>query len=167
MSNFATLWTVAHQAPLSMGFSRKEYWSGLPCPPPGDLPDPRIEPKTLCLLRWQVGSLPLVPPRKPSRLGWWDLSMDPRTPAFLPWNPRWLQCEAKLGVNNSSSIIYDKNSNHCTVPRSSVEVLCQTPDWFWIMHSQIALMHLVTHWQIVLAGIINHLKLRCKYFIRV
>ena len=38
-------WTVARQAPLSMGFSRKEYWSGLPCPPPGDLPDPGIEPR--------------------------------------------------------------------------------------------------------------------------
>ena len=36
-------WTVAHQATLSMGFSRQEYWSGLPCPPPGDLPNPRIE----------------------------------------------------------------------------------------------------------------------------
>ena len=35
--------TVAHQAPLSMGFSRQEYWSGFPCPPPGDLPDPGIE----------------------------------------------------------------------------------------------------------------------------
>ena len=41
---FATLWTVACQTPLSMGFSRREYWSGLPCPPPGDLPDPAIEP---------------------------------------------------------------------------------------------------------------------------
>ena len=40
-----TLWTVAHQAPLSLGFSRKEYRSGLPCPPPGDLPDPGIESK--------------------------------------------------------------------------------------------------------------------------
>ena len=42
-----TLWTVAHQAPLSMGFSRQEYWNGLPCPPPGDLPDPVIEPASL------------------------------------------------------------------------------------------------------------------------
>ena len=42
-----TIWTVAHQAPLSMEFSRQEYWSGLPCPPPGDLPDPGIEPKSL------------------------------------------------------------------------------------------------------------------------
>ena len=44
---FITLWTVAHQAPLSMGFSRQEYWSGLPCPPPGDLPNPGIEPMSL------------------------------------------------------------------------------------------------------------------------
>ena len=43
----ATLWTVALQAPLSMGFSRQEYWSGLPCPPPGDLPNPGMEPASL------------------------------------------------------------------------------------------------------------------------
>ena len=53
---FATLWTVVHQAPLSMGFSRQECWSGLPFPPPGDLPQPGIE---LCLLHWQADSLPL------------------------------------------------------------------------------------------------------------
>ena len=41
---FATLWTVGHQAPPSMGFSRQEYWSGLPFPSPGDFPDPGIEP---------------------------------------------------------------------------------------------------------------------------
>ena len=40
---FVTLWTVAHQAPLSMGFSRQEYWNGLPCPAPGDLPNPGTE----------------------------------------------------------------------------------------------------------------------------
>ena len=40
---FVTPWTVAHQAPLSMGFFRQEYWSGLPCLPPGNIPDPRIE----------------------------------------------------------------------------------------------------------------------------
>ena len=40
---FATPWTVAYQAPLFMGFSKQEYWSGLPCPPPGDHPDPGIE----------------------------------------------------------------------------------------------------------------------------
>ena len=41
--DFATPWTVAFQASLSLGFSRQEYWSGVPFPPPGDLPDPRIE----------------------------------------------------------------------------------------------------------------------------
>ena len=40
-------WTVAHQAPLSLGFSRQEHWSGLPFPTPEDLPDPRIEPESL------------------------------------------------------------------------------------------------------------------------
>ena len=44
---FATLWTVAHQAPLSMEFSRQEYWSGLPFPPPGDFPDLGIKPMSL------------------------------------------------------------------------------------------------------------------------
>ena len=44
---FATLWTIACQAPLSMGFPRQEYWSGLPFPSPGDLPDPGVKPETL------------------------------------------------------------------------------------------------------------------------
>ena len=44
---FSTPWTVAHQVPLSVGFSTQEYWSGLPYPPPGDLPDPGIEPESL------------------------------------------------------------------------------------------------------------------------
>ena len=46
---FVTAWTVAHQAPLSMGFSRQEYWSGLPFPSPGDLPNPGIEPRSPAL----------------------------------------------------------------------------------------------------------------------
>ena len=45
---YATQWTIARQA-LSMGFSRQEYWSGLPCPPPGDLPDPGTEPIISCI----------------------------------------------------------------------------------------------------------------------
>ena len=53
---FVTPWTIDSQAPLSMGFSRQEYWSGLPCPPPWDLPDPRIEPTSPTL---QVESSPL------------------------------------------------------------------------------------------------------------
>ena len=55
----ATPWTVAHQAPLSMGFPRQEYWTGLPFPLPGDLSDPGIEPVFCHLLHWQADSLPL------------------------------------------------------------------------------------------------------------
>ena len=63
---FATLWTVARQAPPSMGLSRQEYWSGLPCPPPGDLLDPGFKPAYLsCLLHWQAGSLLLALHGKP------------------------------------------------------------------------------------------------------
>ena len=57
-----TPWTVAHQAPLSMGFSRQEYWSGLPFPPPEDLPDPGIKLRSSIL---QADSLPSEPPGKP------------------------------------------------------------------------------------------------------
>ena len=57
-----TLWTVACQAPLSLGFSRQEYWSGLPFPSPGNLPSPGIEPKSAAL---QADSLPSEPPGKP------------------------------------------------------------------------------------------------------
>ena len=63
---FATPWTSASQAPLSMEFSRQEYWNGMPCPPP-DLPDPGIEPTSLnAYLHWQAGSLPPVPPGRSS-----------------------------------------------------------------------------------------------------
>ena len=61
---FATPWTVAHQAPLSMGFSRQEYWSGLPFPSPGDLPDPGIEPGSPIL---QADALTSEPPGKPMK----------------------------------------------------------------------------------------------------
>ena len=56
---FATPWTVGSQAPLSMGFSRQEYWSGLPCPPPGDLPDLGIEPGSPEAPELQADSLQL------------------------------------------------------------------------------------------------------------
>ena len=56
---FATPWTVGHQTPLSMRFSRQEYWSGLPFPSPGDLPDPRIEPRSPAL---QADALPSESP---------------------------------------------------------------------------------------------------------
>ena len=58
---FATPWTVAHQASPSMGFSRQEYWSGLPFPSPGDLPDPGIEPRSPAL---EADTLTSEPPGK-------------------------------------------------------------------------------------------------------
>ena len=62
----ATPWIVVHQAPLSMRFSRQEYWSGWPFPTAGDFPNPGIEPTSFVPhLPWYVGSLALVPPEKP------------------------------------------------------------------------------------------------------
>ena len=78
-------WTVAHQATLSMGFSRQEYWSGLACPPPGDLPDPGIN---QCLLwiqhcRW---ILTIEPPGQPDRdLEEWILGVFPSLAFFFFW----------------------------------------------------------------------------------
>ena len=62
---FETPWTVTHQAPLSMEFSRQEYWSGLPFPSPGDLPDPGIEPKSLVPPALGGRFSTTVPPGKP------------------------------------------------------------------------------------------------------
>ena len=55
-----TPWAVVSQSPLSMGFSRQEYWSGLLCSPPRDLPDPGMEPRSPVSLALQVDSLPLI-----------------------------------------------------------------------------------------------------------
>ena len=65
----ATPWTGARQAPLSMGFFRQEYWNGLPFPLQGLFPTQRSNPQLLCLLHWQVDSLPLSPPESPQRGG--------------------------------------------------------------------------------------------------
>ena len=62
---FVTPQTVAHQVPLSMGFSKQKHWGGLLFPPPGIFPIHGSNLHLLCLLHWQMGSLPLVPPGKP------------------------------------------------------------------------------------------------------
>ena len=86
---FVTPWTVAHQAPLSMELSRKEYWSGLPCPSLGYLPDPGIEPWSPAL---QVDSLPSDPPGKPNinlnkcNFSWQKFYAS--TGAFLTWQQK-------------------------------------------------------------------------------
>ena len=68
----ATPQTAAHQAPLSMGFSRQEYWSGQPFPSPGHLPNPGIKPRSPAL---QEDSLPSEPPGKPKNTGMGSLSL--------------------------------------------------------------------------------------------
>ena len=79
---FVTLWAIAHHTPLSIGFSRQECWSGLPCPPLGDLPDPGIEPRFPAL---QADSLPLSHQGSPP----WDIGTD--------WN-------AKVGSQETSGV---------------------------------------------------------------
>ena len=61
---FATTWSLTHQVPLSVGFSREEYWSGLPFPTPRDLPSPGMELHLRRLLHWQAYSLTAAPPGK-------------------------------------------------------------------------------------------------------
>ena len=73
-----TPWTIACQALLSMEFSRQEYWSGLPFPSPGDLPDPGIEPRSHAL---QTNSLPSEPPGKPQE----DDKYCGKKEKFSPW----------------------------------------------------------------------------------
>ena len=89
---FAIAWTVAYQAPLSMGFPRQEYWSGLPFPSPGDLPNPGIEPRSPAL---QADALTSEPPGKP--VGVYSYSKNISIPSLsvlfnifkgLPW---WLR----------------------------------------------------------------------------
>ena len=77
---FEILWTVARQAPLFMGFSRQEYWSGLPFPSPGVLPDPRIEPGSPAL---QADSLPSEPPGKLLPFTTWLYPVDANCFKFL------------------------------------------------------------------------------------
>ena len=66
-NSFVTPWTVARQAPLSMEFSRQEYWRGLPFPSPGDLPDPVIETMSPASSAMAGGFFPTAPHRKPKK----------------------------------------------------------------------------------------------------
>ena len=90
-----TLYTVTHLAPLSMGFSRQEYWSGLPCPPPGDLPDPGIEPTFLMSPALAVGF------STTSETSVQFSSVAQSCPTLAtPWS---IACQASLSITNSRS----------------------------------------------------------------
>ena len=71
VQRFATLWTIACQVPLSVGFSRQEYWSMLPFTSPGHLPDPGVKPTCVKSPALAGGSLPLVPPGEPRKYCVW------------------------------------------------------------------------------------------------
>ena len=129
---FVTLWAVAHQAPLSMGFSRQEYWSGLPCPPPGDLPNPGIKPRCAAL---QVDSLLSEPQWKPKNTGVGSLS--------LLWGNFPTQ-ESNQGILNCRQILYQlnhqpKNTAVGTLSLLHIIFLTQEPNWdllhcWWILY---------------------------------
>ena len=97
-----TLWTKAHQAPLSMGFSRQVYWSGLPCPPPGDISDPRIKPMSLRSPTLAGRFFTTAPPRK---TGEYDISsVQSLSPVHLFATP-WAEAhKASLSISNSLSV---------------------------------------------------------------
>ena len=102
---FVTLRTVAHQAPLPMEFSRQEYWSGLPCPTPGDLSDAGIEPMSPTFSALQVDSLPSKPPRKPfrpDRFGSVQFSRSVASDSATPWTAA---RQASLSITNSWSFL--------------------------------------------------------------
>ena len=92
---FVTPWTVAYQASLSMGFSRQEYWSGLPFPSPGDLPDSGIEPGSPAL---ETDVLTSEPPGKPSRsllVNYSEEAMAPHS-STLAWKIAWMEEPGRL-----------------------------------------------------------------------
>ena len=98
--SFGTLWTVAHQAPLSMGFSREEYWNRSLFPSPGDLPNPGINPRSPAL---HADSLPAEPQEKPKNSGVDSLSL--LQPIFPTQEPPALQTDSlptELSVQFSS-----------------------------------------------------------------
>ena len=92
--------TAACQAPLSMGFSRQEYWSGLPCPPPVDLPHPGVKPSVFCLLHQWAGSLPPAPPVCDQFSSVQSLSH-----VWLFATPWTTVCQASLSITNSQSLL--------------------------------------------------------------
>ena len=98
---FATVWTVARQAPLSMGFSREEYCSGLSFPILGDLPGPGIEP-TSPISPTLAGFLPLAPPGKPQSYYQFSSVMQSCLIFLTPWTAAH---QASLSITNSQSLL--------------------------------------------------------------
>ena len=111
-----TLWTEAHQSPLSMRFSRQEYWSGLPCPPPVVLPDPRMKPVTLVSPALQADSLPLSHLGSPTNI--------PPASETVPLTPvKWLQTH--LWSELHDSVLHgSQDKDTCSRPSWGVRLIC-------------------------------------------
>ena len=101
MSDSAIPWTVAYQAPPSMGFSRQEYWSGLPFPSPEDLPDPGVKPRSPAL---QADALTSEPPGKPLCYLPFSDSVQSLSGVWLFVTPWTAARQASLSIANSSSL---------------------------------------------------------------
>ena len=109
---FATPWTLARQAPLPMGFSREEHWSGLPCPLPGDLPHPGIEPMSPVAPALQADSLPPSHWGSPSVWG-----MPVRKSRDFFWMPggskNWKTCVANPALRSFGFGVGGRDTHRC------------------------------------------------------
>ena len=120
---FATPWTVTHQAPLSMEFSRQEYWSGLPFPSPGYLPNPGIEPGSPAL---QANSVPSESLGKPLKEVAWSINAYTLT--------RRVPVQPSLVIQSCPTLC---NSVDCSLPGSSVYGILQAgPEWAAIQNAK-------------------------------
>ena len=114
----ATLWPGARQAPLSMGFSRQEYWGGLPCPPPGDLPDPELKPRSPAL---QTDSLPSEPHCRIIIIFFYCSGFC----HTLKWNSHGFTCViVGLIICNSSNLVFFQPMNRLTQHMIFMAILC-------------------------------------------
>ena len=121
MSDSVTFWTVPHQDPLSMEFSRQEYWSGLPFPSPGDLPDPGIQPRSPTS---QVDSLPFEPSGKPPHNSIYLSSVQFSCSVMSDsCNPMTAVCHASLSITNSQSLL-ELMSIELVMPFSHLILCC-------------------------------------------
>ena len=150
---FAVLWTAVRQASLSMGFSRQEYWSGLPGPPPEDLPNPGIEPRSPAL---QVDSLPAESQEKPKNIGVGSLSLPQQ---IFPSQ------ESNQGLLHCRWIFYQ-----LSYQESPSQLKCHllwgvSPDPLaWLSKSELgALYVLIVPWTYFFVALVKLLKCLCSF----
>ena len=127
---FATPWTVAHQAPLSTGFSRQKYWSGLPFPSPGYLPDPGIEPTSLVSPALAGRFFITEPSGKPNRQYWlsWEVELERQVivnaETYMLQSPYWVkgrhwQGSHQHGETREFALIWDLGTKKFALVKNS------------------------------------------------